>query len=270
MTRKWITFDLDGTLMQNPFGKWVLPEIEELVSNRLKREVRAREALMREHEERMRQNRTVDAYDWDDMVRQLLREHLIELEIDVERLVLKHAAAPKIYLLEQTVIPVLERLKRSGYSLATVTNGFYKYQYPVMEQLGLSGLFDAIITPEIMGCGKPDVRILRSLLESGQLVAHVGDRLDHDVYLANEAGAASVWIYRDLPEEMREMQPEKRSANAHFAHVCEQKLKEENPRGDTVPYSPAYIPTHILFQIAELPEMIERLEGRTSHGEGEG
>jgi FMN phosphatase YigB (HAD superfamily) len=96
MMRKWITFDLDGTLMQNPFGKWVLPEIEELVSNRLKREVRAREALMREHEERMRQNRTVDAYDWDDMVRQLLREHLIELEIDVERLVLKHAAAPKI------------------------------------------------------------------------------------------------------------------------------------------------------------------------------
>jgi len=35
MTKLWITFDLDGTLMQNPFGKWVFPEIAREVGKAL-------------------------------------------------------------------------------------------------------------------------------------------------------------------------------------------------------------------------------------------
>lgn len=93
--KKWITFDLDGTLMQNPFGKWVFPEVEELISNQLQRQFKSTEALVREHELRMQQNRTVEAYDWDEMVKQLLAELQIELEIDVEQLVLKHSIDPK-------------------------------------------------------------------------------------------------------------------------------------------------------------------------------
>ncbi|MDF2717685.1 MAG: haloacid dehalogenase, partial [Paenibacillus sp.] len=121
------------------------------------------------------------------------------------QLVLKHSTAPKIYLLEETVIPTLLKLKELGFSLATVTNGFYKFQYPVMKRLGISGLFDEIVTPELAGCGKPDVGIFRGLQESGQIVAHVGDRLDHDVYLANRSGIPSVLIYRDLPPIFRPM-----------------------------------------------------------------
>ncbi|MCR8633003.1 HAD family hydrolase [Paenibacillus radicis (ex Xue et al. 2023)] len=254
--KKWITFDLDGTLMQNPFGKWVFPEVEELISNKLQRQFKSTEALVREHELRMQQNRTVEAYDWDEMVQQLLREQQIDLEINVEQLVLKHSIDPKIYVLEEAVIPTLRKLKEQGYSLATVTNGFYKYQYPVMKELGLSEWFDEIITPEKAGCGKPDVNILRGLQESGQIIAHVGDRLDHDVYLANATDIPSMMIYRKLPESLRTMSPQRRAASAEFMKICEEKLKAENPHIRTTPYPPAYIPTHVLYQIEELLECL--------------
>jgi putative hydrolase of the HAD superfamily len=254
--KKWITFDLDGTLMQNPFGKWVFPEVEELISNQLQRKFKSTEALVRENELRMQQNRTVDAYDWDEMIRQLLKELQIDLEINVEQLVLKHSIAPKIYVLEEAVIPTLIRLKEQGFSLATVTNGFYKYQYPVMKELGISEWFDEIITPEKVGYGKPDVNILRGLQESGQIVAHVGDRLDHDVYLANKTGVPSVLIYRKLPESLRTLSLQKRAVSAEFLKICEEKLKVENPLISTTPYPPAYIPTHVLYQIEELLEYL--------------
>lgn len=255
--KRWITFDLDGTLMQNPFGKWVFPEVERLISAQLRREFKATEALVREHELRMRHNRTVDAYDWDDMVRHLLNELQLDLEIDMEQLVLKHSAAPKIYLLEHTVIPTLRRLKERGYSLATVTNGFYKYQFPVMKELGISEWFDEIVTPEKAGCGKPDVDILRGLRESGRIIAHVGDRLDHDVYMANKAGVASVLIYRNLPEPLRTLTPQRRAERAEMISICAEKLKAENPLAAAAPYPPEYRPAHVLYRMEELLECVE-------------
>ncbi|WP_156157903.1 HAD family hydrolase [Gordoniibacillus kamchatkensis] len=254
--KQWITFDLDGTLMQNPFGKGVFPEVEEQISAALQRPFRATEALVREHELRMQQGLTVAAYDWDDMVRRLLAELQLQLDLDVERLVLKHSAAPKIYLLEETVIPTLRRLAERGYSLAAVTNGFYKYQYPVMERLGLGEWFDEIVTPEKAGCGKPDAGILRLLQETGRIVAHVGDRLDHDVYMANRAGVPSVLIHRKLPEPLRALTPQERAANAEFAAICAEKLQAENPLAAVDPYPAAYKPTHVLVRLEELLDCV--------------
>ncbi|WP_079909495.1 HAD family hydrolase [Paenibacillus sp. 32352] len=254
--KKWITFDLDGTLMQNPFGKWVFPVIEELISNALDKPFKSTEALVREHELRMQQNRTVEAYDWDDMVRQLLNGLGLNLEINVEQLVHEHSVEPKIYLLEQDSIAVLRQLKEKGYSLATVTNGFYKYQYPVMRQLGLSDWFDAIITPEKAGCGKLDVNIMRELQQDGQIAAHVGDRLDHDVYLSNKSGIPSVLIYHKLPDELKAYRPGERAGQAAFLEICKKKLNAEHPEAVTNPYPAEYIPSYVLYRLEELLECV--------------
>lgn len=128
-----------------------------------------------------------------------------------------------------------------------------------MKELGLSEWFDEIITPEKVGCGKPDVNILRGLQESGQIVAHVGDRLDHDIYLANETGVPSILIYRLLPESLQALSPQKRVESAEFLKICEEKLKVENPLINTAPYPPAYIPTHVLYRIEELLECLRQL-----------
>ncbi|WP_248926097.1 HAD family hydrolase [Paenibacillus hamazuiensis] len=256
MMHTWITFDLDGTLMQNPFGKWVFPEIEALISERLQREFKSTEALVREHERRMSLNLTVAAYDWDDMVRRLLGELQLDLHIDVEQLVVKHSASPKIHLLEESVIPTLKKLKERGFKLATVTNGFYKYQYPVMKELGLAEWFDEIVTPEKAGCGKPDAGILRGLRETGRIAAHVGDRLDHDVFLANESGVSSVLIYRKLPDSLKRLRPDERPNEAAFLDICREKLRKENPHVGTDPYPSAYVPTHVICRMEELSDCV--------------
>jgi len=254
--KRWITFDLDGTLMQNPFGKWIFPEVEALVCAGLSEPYEVRKALVREHEARMDRNETVAAYDWDEMLRQLLEQLNLKLEIDIEQLVLKHSIQPKIYLLEDSILATLEKLKSKGYSLAVATNGFYKYQYPVMKELGLAEWFDEIITPEKVGCGKPNTGMVRELLQSGELVAHVGDRLDHDVYLANRLGVPSMFIYRDLPEALRKLPIEQRSADPEFIAICENKLKAENSSLTAVPLPPDYVATHVLYRLEELLECV--------------
>ncbi|WP_251552428.1 HAD family hydrolase [Neobacillus muris] len=202
MSKRWITFDLDGTLMQNPFVSWVFPEIRESVLRKTNGKVDAKETMIAEHNRRMKLNKVVEAYDWDHILLQILQNHHVDLEISIEDLVKKHSVIPKIYLLEDHLLESLSRLKRNGYRLAIVTNGYRKYQQPVVDALELSGLFDCFITPDQAGYAKPDVRIVSDLLKEGKVAAHVGDRIDHDVCLANRLNITSVFISRNLPQEV--------------------------------------------------------------------
>ncbi|WP_019421489.1 HAD family hydrolase [Paenibacillus sp. OSY-SE] len=261
---KWITFDLDGTLMQNPFSAWIFPEVEQLICGELNRNIEVRKALFQEHKLRMKRQEMVAAYDWDDIVRQLSKEWGLNLSIDVEQLLLKHAAAPKIYLLDDTVLPTLEKLKQKGYSLAAVTNGFRKYQYPVMEELGIGSLFDDIVTPERMECGKPDAGILRELQQDGIIVAHVGDRLDHDIHMANQSGIPSVLVARDLPAGLEVLSPAERTTQAPFLQRCEEQMRKEDPELHTSLQPEAYRPAYAICQMDELLACIDELASRSS------
>ncbi|GIP38845.1 hypothetical protein J31TS4_21250 [Paenibacillus sp. J31TS4] len=251
--KKWITFDLDGTLMQNPFGKWVFPDLDAFFTEQLQEDRGVSRLLYAEHEKRMQENQTVAAYDWDDMVQCQLRELGIAGTVDVEELVRKHCVSPKIFLLEEAVLPVLRRLREQGYSLATVTNGFFKYQSPVMEALGLYDCFEEIVTPERAGCGKPDEAILDGLRQSGEIVAHVGDRLDHDVGLANRAGVPAVFIHRSLPDDVLALAPAERPRDPRFLALCEAKLKAECPPLAASPLPAAYVPAYAIGSLTELP-----------------
>lgn len=71
-TKKWITFDLDGTLMQNPFAEWVFPEIVSSINKHLSRDVDVQKMIVDEHRRRVRDNRTLEAYNWDDIVEKVL------------------------------------------------------------------------------------------------------------------------------------------------------------------------------------------------------
>ncbi|WP_421617184.1 HAD family hydrolase [Brevibacillus sp. TJ4] len=232
MKQRWITFDLDGTLMQNPFGKWVFPEVAAAVSGKLGMAYDAISALIAEHERRMSEGRYVEAYDWDEMLERLCEKLGIEKPVDVEDVVHEHNFPPKVYLLEPDIPLVLQRLRACGYSLAAVTNGFFKYQAPVMRTLGLERCFDEVITPEMAGTGKPDPAILRLL--PGEVVAHVGDRLDHDVQLANAAGIHSVFVDRTMPERLCSLPPHVRAKDQEMLQLCLAKWKKESRMNDNV------------------------------------
>ena len=227
MSERWISFDLDGTLMQNPFIDWVFPEIEEIVSKAANKKVDVKKAMFTEHVSLMQQNKGLEAYDWDAILKKFLTQHEIQCEINIEEIVKKHCVPPKISLLEENIIEILQQLKNRGYRLAIITNGYAKYQKPVVEALQLSGLFDFFITPEMVNCAKPNRKIIAPLLGEGGLVAHVGDRVDHDMFLAAQANSQAVFIYRNMPNELRAIAPSSRSREGQFLHLYKEKWKRE-------------------------------------------
>jgi putative hydrolase of the HAD superfamily len=212
MAKKWITFDLDGTLMQNPFGDWVFPEIDRVAERYLDNGQKIFPELVLEHRMRMSSGRIVEAYDWDNIVQEVFAKKGIQVKINVEELVRKHSVPPKVSLLEDNLIKGLQGLKEHGYSLGVVTNGFEKYQKPVMDALGLTKIFDVVITPEKVGYGKPQMEMVEELLHGGnEIIAHVGDRLDHDVVLANKLGVLSVLLFPTMSEAIKQTAISKRS-----------------------------------------------------------
>ncbi|MFI8715546.1 HAD family hydrolase [Brevibacillus brevis] len=252
MSKRWISFDLDGTLMQNPFGAWVFPEIARVISIQLGREHDIVSEMVAEHEQRMSQKRYVEAYDWDDILASRCDAWSIEKMIDIEWLVRKHSVMPKVKLLEGGILQMLEEIKKRGFSLAVVTNGFYKFQAPVMEALGLLKYFDEIITPERerAGTGKPDPAILQKL--QGEVIAHVGDRLDHDVQLANRSHVTSILIERNLPEELLKLQPQMRANDHGMPLFCLEKWRRECKNPLLLELPELFMPRIVIHSMGEL------------------
>lgn len=249
--KKWITFDLDGTLMQNPFVGWIFPEIEATICKHCSTEIEVKKRLVDEHNKRMSENKIVEAYDWDDIVKELICEEKLSLEIDIEELVQKHSTTDKVYLLEQGILDVLRSLKHKGYMLAAVTNGYYKYQMPVIKILGLDEYFDEVITPDNVGFGKPDGGMFTHLKQDGQIIAHIGDRIDHDVCVGNVLGVKSILIHRKLPNELQMLNPNERAIHSLGKKLVKEKLFQEIGVSDQSDSS-VYLPDAIIFTLDEL------------------
>lgn len=250
--KKWITFDLDGTLMQNPFGKWVFPEIEQLYNDCIGDDQAngIRSELIKEHRRRMKAGLIVDAYDWDDIVRHVFSTNGVSVHVDVAELLVKHTKPPKVYLLEENILQDLQILREKGFNLAVVTNGFEKYQKPVMDALGLTSFFDVIITPEKARYGKPQINMVKELHDTNnEIVAHVGDRLDHDVTMANELNVLSILFHQEMPETILSVDPKKRQ------YTCmdwlEMKWKRETGV-ETLPLPLSAIPKMIICTMKEI------------------
>ncbi|MBM7601906.1 FMN phosphatase YigB (HAD superfamily) [Virgibacillus halotolerans] len=248
---KWITFDLDGTLMQNPFSKWVFPEIATNIQAGSKSEKDIQKLIINEHELRMSEKKVVQAYDWDDIVESVLSNMNIPEKVDVESIVKKHSFKPKIYLLEEEIIDNLEGLKNIGYNLAVLTNGYSKYQLPVMKELGLECVFDEIITPDICGYAKPNVGMVQSLNGEGEVVAHVGDRIDHDIIMANQLGITSFFINRELPQYIEKVPVHKRNRCENILSICKDKWESENSL-ISIPFQNDCIPDIVVSSLEEL------------------
>jgi putative hydrolase of the HAD superfamily len=260
MKKQWITFDLDGTLMQNPFVDWVFPEIEaQIRSKHPSKEFEVKSKLVDEHNRRMGENKIVDAYDWDDIVNQLICDEGLSIEIDIEELVQKHSTTDKVYLLEHSILDVLKGLKDRGYMLAAVTNGFRKYQLPVMKALGLVEYFDDIITPDLVGVGKPDTGMFKHLSEDGEIIAHIGDRVDHDVHVGKVLGVKTILINRKLSDELQALDPIERTAHILGKKLVEEKFVREIGNSD-LGDSLMYLPDAIICTLDELLVSLEPMK----------
>lgn len=200
-----ITLDLDGVLMQNPFGTYVIPRVLQHLEGSAKLSHLAREdahqalrqAVTQEYQARMDRRDFVAAYHWDDIYQTVGRAQGIHDLPDVTALVNEGVAAGHVHALPGAH-EALQLLRDAGFRTLALTNGYRKYQWPVLEGIGLAPLLDGLESPEAHGYAKPQPELFHA---AGQVLAHVGDTLEHDILGANLAGVKAVWIVPELPGE---------------------------------------------------------------------
>lgn len=203
--KRTITLDLDGVLMQNPFGAYVIPTVISHLGQSAKlahlpvpeAQKHLREAIKAEWDQRMNRRDFVSAYNWDDIYQTVGRQHGVHDLPDVTGLVNEGVAGGHAYALAGAH-EALQLLRDAGFRTIALTNGFRKYQWPVLEGIGLAPLLDGLESPEAHGYAKPQPELFRAV---GEVAAHVGDTLEHDILGANLAGIRAVWIVPELPGE---------------------------------------------------------------------
>lgn len=203
-----LSFDLDGVIMQNPFESGIEPRILahlrespalcDLHPEEADR--RARAAIRDTWGRRAAAGEWVALFNWDSIYDEVSTGFGGTPTPDVASLVEEFCGIEGMVYLLPGARTGLERLHGEGFRLVAVTNGYYAYQWPVLQALGVAHLFERVVTPEVAGYAKPDPRLFDSV---PGLRAHVGDSLVWDVLGANQAGILSIWLDDSLPDELR-------------------------------------------------------------------
>lgn len=252
----WISFDLDGTLLDSPMGQ--------VVFKRLRAEFSTPElnaAFRLEYRTRFASSSPVRAFDWDDIhdtVCTRLGCPFLPRILDIAAT--SHWDTALLY---PDTLPALEKLDARGWLLALGTNGFAKYQHVVLEQYGL--VFGASLAPDTTGFVKPQAEFLHALRQFDETalegLVHVGDLLSHDIACANNAGVRGAWVWRGMPPELQAVAVHDRPEHPDFrAAVRREWLAELEQHGAfagalTQP-KPDIIVAHLLelLLVLEIPE----------------
>lgn len=95
---------------------------------------------------------------------------------------------------------LLDRLAGAGIPVALLTNASTMLTHEKLTRLNLHARFDAIVTRDTLGFGKPDPRAFqRACADLGgepRRTLYVGDELDVDPLAATAAGLYGVWLDR--------------------------------------------------------------------------
>lgn len=224
-----ISFDLDGVIIRGPFSSAVGPRILEHIGTSSglahlaaeEREVHIWQAVRMEHDRCLSAGDFVGAWNWQAIYDAVSLGFGGEPMPDLARIVRESCLIEDAIALLPGAFTGLQRLKHAGIRLVAITNGYHGYQWPVLEQLGVAEMFEAVITPDVAGFAKPDPRIFG--LVPG-LLAHVGDLLLHDVLGANLAGLQSIWLDAELPEHLSQRPPIERVQAPEFVEYLQRAL----------------------------------------------
>ena len=104
--------------------------------------------------------------------------------------------------------PALTRLRERGLTLVCVSN--WDYALPqVLDEAGLRGPLDGVITSAAAGARKPDPAIFRAALELAGCepaeALHVGDSPEEDIEGARAAGIPALHVDRDGGGQIRSL-----------------------------------------------------------------
>ena len=93
---------------------------------------------------------------------------------------------------------LLIELKQRGYKLAVISNGGHATRLNILQGLGFSHYFDAIVSSGLLGISKPNPEIFlhtsHQLGISAQHCLYVGDHPINDIQGATDAGMMAIWL----------------------------------------------------------------------------
>jgi putative hydrolase of the HAD superfamily len=187
-----VLFDLDGTLLDRDASALSFVRNQH---HRYHRELGhvAREAYV---------SRFVDldarGYVWKDIVYQQLVvefgisklswEHLLR---DYEDRFHKHCK-PYTELVES-----LDTLRRTGFELGVITNGYSEFQLANIKALGIEHFFSQILVSESEGVRKPEPEIFKRAVErlgvGPEEAVFIGDHPVNDIQAARNVGLKTIW-----------------------------------------------------------------------------
>jgi FMN phosphatase YigB (HAD superfamily) len=240
-----IFFDLDGTIMVNPFESAVWPVVLSELSIRSGQSVDHLYRLIAE-ENRCRQDDAhcpaVKAMDWDDIVQSVAAKLGTVIQANCEAIVREHAATHSSILDQGDQI--LKKLSQEHRALVVATKGLRRYQQPVLDALGLTRYFRAILTPDTHNALKKDPAFFGEWPKKSQLTIMVGDSYEDDVRTPVNEGFKVVWKHTPI------------GLHPTLAHA------DPFTRARHFPYSPDQTarPDAIIASLQELPTIVQRWE----------
>lgn len=255
-----IFFDLDGTLMVNPFNRQIFPEVFAGLAAQTGRPADQWAAeVFGENARRMADPDPANfpaTMDWDDIIATVAARHGATFQRgSLPALAEKYATPPYINTLDDAV-SALRTLREPGHRwLVVASMGLSKYQNPVMKALGLYDCFDDFLMPDLNGYLKTDPRFYGRYTGNGrqlQLI-HVGDNYVHDVRIPAEIGAHPVLRLPVRDVEFAALDPFERPP----------LISEYGAMIQFYPSNPRYadmLPDAVVVSIQELPSVVARLE----------
>ncbi len=248
-------FDLDGTIMINPFWRVVFPAVSELLAQHSGATPNAMlNAIIAENQRRLEapSGNSVLTWDWDDIVQAVARAHNIPkgcVPADFcEALATEHAAPPYTAHIDNSR-EVLLSLRSPRRRLVVATMGLSKYQIPVLRGLGLYACFDDFLMPDLAGHPKTDRGYYERYLGSTAKKISIGDNYSHDVQIPKSLGFQAV-LRAPIPD-----------LNAFGPF---ERVDRLDPYGAQIQHYPIYVeclPDAVVTHLRELPAVVARLEG---------
>jgi FMN hydrolase / 5-amino-6-(5-phospho-D-ribitylamino)uracil phosphatase len=248
----WISFDLDGTICDWPFSKAVFNPMRAHLSDQML------ETMRQEYFARLRSSDPVNAFDWDGIHDLTAAQFGLPAFEPILEFAAKIDFKPELVYADTQ--PALEQLRVAGWKIACGTNGYAKYQGYALTRLGVKA--EAFIAPDTVNACKPQAEFLKGLPQltgdqnALEGLVHVGDLLTQDVLAANRAGAKAAWVWREMPEFMREIPVLERTQNQSIQDAILEQTAHEFTHNGKLGSDYTDLPPRPDLVVADLLELV--------------
>jgi len=274
----FLTFDLDRVLIQNPFLLGVMPTVrrrlrpyvDPAATGGAHPDLWIAQRISSKSKARMLAGDYTGAYDWDEIINELAKELAFPDHLDIAGLV-RSFCRPEYIAAYPDVVPALDLARRRAKCVWWISNGYARYQQPVMEALGLDRFFDGHFAPDRNHLVKPQPELFAAAARASGLPpedgVHVGDRLTDDVAGAKRAGMRAVLLERHLPEPFRNTPPlELPKLDAFREYAAFVARGEGVAEVFGIDVEKECVPDAVITSLEQLPAVLDELAGGIQRG----